>query len=169
MNNTRIIDFRPEHQPYFEKFNRAWIEKYFTMEQRDVWVLTQPYEMIIINGGAVLMAEYDGNIAGAVALLKTEEGIFEFTKMAVDENFRRRGIAEELTYASFRKAKDLGAKKLILYSNSILKPAIALYEKLGFKHVPLGNSGYKRSDVKMSIDIETAIQVSDRHYQLIQI
>jgi ribosomal protein S18 acetylase RimI-like enzyme len=151
MHEIKIIDYQPEHQPYFESLNRVWIEKYFEMEPKDLLVLTQPEEMLIKKGGAVLMALYEDTIAGTVALQKVDDRTFEFTKMAVDENFRRKGIAEELSYASFKKAKELGAKELILYSNSILKPAIALYEKLGFQHVPVTDSGYKRSDVKMMI------------------
>ncbi len=154
MHPIRIVDYVPAHQPYFEKFNRDWIEKYFVMEPVDEFVLTDPEEALLKPGGAVLMAEYDGEVAGAVALRKVDDKTFEFTKMAVDSNFQRRGIAEALSYASFEKAKELGATTVILYSNSILTPAIHLYEKLGFKHVPVGNTGYKRSDVKMEINVK---------------
>jgi ribosomal protein S18 acetylase RimI-like enzyme len=154
MNDINIIDYRPGHQPYFEKFNRDWIEKYFVMELGDEFVLTDPEEALLKPGGAILMAEYDGEMAGTVALRKVDEKTFEFTKMAVDSNFQRRGIAEALSYASFEKAKELGATTVILYSNSMLTPARHLYEKLGFKHVPVGNTGYKRSDVKMEINVK---------------
>lgn len=154
MHPIRIVDYVPAHQPYFEKFNRDWIEKYFVMEPVDEFVLTDPEEALLKPGGAVLMAEYDGEVAGTVALRKVDDKTFEFTKMAVDSNFQRRGIAEALSYASFEKAKELGATTVILYSNSMLTPAIHLYEKLGFKHVPVGNTGYKRSDVKMEINVK---------------
>ena len=160
MNLIKIIEYELHHQMYFEKFNRHWIEKYFVMEAVDEFVLTNPEEAILKPGGAILMAEYDGEIAGTVALRKANETTYEFTKMAVDKNFQRKGIAEALSYASFEKAKELGAKKVILYSNSILTPAIRLYEKLGFKHVPVGNTGYKRSDVKMEISVSKKIPVN---------
>jgi len=156
MNGIRIIDYKPEHQPYFEQFNRHWIEKYFVMEPVDEFVLTEPEEALLKPGGAILMASCDGEIAGTVALRKVDDKTFEFTKMAVDEKFRRRGIAEALSQASFIKARELGCRTVILYSNSILTPAIRLYEKLGFEHVPAGTAGtreYKRSDVKMKIDV----------------
>jgi len=153
MNDITIIDYRPEHQPYFEKFNRDWIEKYFVMEPIDEFVLTEPDEALLKQGGAILMATCNGEMAGTVALKKVDEKTFEFTKMAVDEKYRRRGIAEAISQASFTKARELGATTVILYSNSILTAAIRLYEKLGFKHMPVGNTGYKRSDVKMKIDI----------------
>ena len=88
MNKIIIVEYNASHQPYFEKFNRQWIEKYFMMEPLDEFVLTNPEEAILKPGGAILMAEYDGEIAGTVALRKLDADTFEFTKMAVDEQFR---------------------------------------------------------------------------------
>src|SRR6185295_10555432 len=158
MSQIRIVEYRPEHQPYFEKFNRDWIEEWFEMEPLDELVLTNPEQSILNPGGAILMAEYDGVIAGTAGLRKVDEYSYEFTKMAVDKNFRRKGIAEAICYASFRKAKALGAKRVILYSNTKNAGAIKMYEKIGFKHVPVENDVYKRANVKMVIDIETAMK-----------
>ena len=49
------------------------------------------------------------------------------------------------------KAKELGVITLFLYSNTKLVNAIHLYKKYGFNEVPLGNSAYKRSNIKMEI------------------
>ena len=123
------------------------------MEPVDEFVLCHPQKAILDEGGAILMAIYDGVPAGTVALRKTGAEEFEFTKMAVDENFQRRGIAEALSYASFEKAKELGAHTVILYTNSSLTAAQKLYEKLGFKRIPIGKGEYKRSDVKMMMSL----------------
>ena len=164
MSHIKIIEYRDEHQQYFEMLNRAWIEKFFTMEPSDIEMLTKPRQSLLDKGGAILMAEFNGVIAGTVALKKISEGIFEFTKMAVDAKYRRLGIAEYLSYGSFLKAKELNAKSIILYSNSILKGAILLYEKLGFIHGPVINSGYVRSDVKMEIPIEEAVERANTYF-----
>lgn len=158
MSQITIIDYRPEHQPYFEKFNRAWIEAMFTMEPVDEWVLTNPDKAILEPGGAILMAACDGVMAGTVGLRKVDDNTFEFTKMAVDENFRRKGIAEAISYASFEKAKQLGARKVILYSNTRNAGAIKLYEKIGFKHIPVEPGVYERANVKMDIGMEEALR-----------
>jgi ribosomal protein S18 acetylase RimI-like enzyme len=158
MNNITIVEYNASHQPYFEKFNRQWIEKYFVMEPLDEFVLTNPDEAILKRGGAILMAECDGEIAGTVALRKLDGDTYEFTKMAVDEKFRRRGIAEKLSYASFDKAKELGATKVVLYSNTKNAEAIKLYEKIGFKHLKVEPGVYKRANVKMAIDINEILQ-----------
>lgn len=160
MNEIRIVDYRSAHQPYFDAFNRAWIEGMFEMEPVDEWVLTNPEKAILEPGGAILMAEYNGVPAGTVGLRKVDADTYEFTKMAVDINYRRLGIAEALSYASFKKAKELGAKTVILYSNKLNAGAIKLYEKLGFTHVEVEKGVYKRANVKMVIDIETAVNAA---------
>lgn len=154
MSAVTIIDYLPEHQPFFEKFNRAWIEELFEMEPVDEWVLTNPDKAIIETGGAILMAEYEGVVAGTVGLRKVDDKTYEFTKMAVDPAFRRKGIAEAISYASLQKARDLGADKVILYSNTKNAAAIRLYEKMGFRHIPVENDVYKRANIKMEILVE---------------
>ena len=153
-----IVDFEPHHRVYFEQMNRCWIEQYFVMESIDEYVLTRPEEAIIKPGGAILMALDEGLPAGTVALRKVDDVTYEFTKMAVDEAHQRKGIAEALCYASFEKARELGATTIILYSNSILTPALRLYAKVGFHHLAVDHVEYKRSDVKMMIDLSTIKQ-----------
>lgn len=153
MNNISIIDYAPEHQPCFEQFNRNWIEKFFWLEDIDRFVLQNPQEAILDKGGCILMASFEGKIAGTVALKKINDQVYEFTKMAVDDAYRRRGIAEALSYAALDKARKLGAVKVILYSQTGLVPAITLYKKLGFREVPLEKGIYARSDIKMEFDL----------------
>ncbi len=169
MSEIKIVDYRPEHQSYFESFNRVWIEELFEMEPVDEWVLTNPEQAILQTGGAILMAEYNGILAGTVGLRKLDNETWEFTKMAVDKNYRRLGIAEAISYASFIKAKSLGAKKVILYSNTKNAGAIKLYEKIGFEHLEVEPGVYKRANVKMVIDIDVAVRAARKFNELIQL
>jgi ribosomal protein S18 acetylase RimI-like enzyme len=169
MNDITIVDYRPEHQAYFEVFNRAWIEELFEMEPVDEWVLTNPEKAILETGGAILMAEYNGVVAGTVGLRKVDDQTFEFTKMAVDKGFRRKGIAEAISYASFEKAKELGATTVILYSNTKNAGAIKLYEKIGFRHVEVETGVYKRANVKMVIAIDEAIEAAQQYRKLVNV
>ena len=127
MNLIRILDYQPEHQPFFEKFNREWIEESFEMEPVDEWVLTNPEKSILESGGAILMASYSDSIAGTAGLRKVDDQTWEFTKMAVDKEFRRLGIGEAICYASFRKAEKLEATNVILYSKRKQAAAIKMY------------------------------------------
>ena len=58
---------------------------------------------------------------------------FYIDSIAVDEKFRRQGLAKELILHSFAKAKELGYKKVSLIVD-INKPKVRkFYESLGFK------------------------------------
>ena len=70
--------------------------------------------------------------------------------MAVDEKYRGQKIGKALGEAAIEKAHTFGAHKIILYSNTILTPAIGLYRKLGFVEVPV-DGPYKRSNIKMEL------------------
>lgn len=147
---VQVIDYKPEHQPYFEQLNRSWIEKYFWMEPVDVAVLQHPQEHILAQGGHILMAEYDNEIVGTVALKLINVSTFEFTKMVVDEKYRGLKVGELLAKAAITWCMERNVTDVILYSNTILAPAISLYRKLGFVEIPL-DGPYKRSNIKMQL------------------
>ncbi len=149
-----IVDYQPEHQPWFEKFNRHWIEKYFWMEPIDVEVLQHPESHILNEGGSILMATWQKELAGTVALKFVETGVYEFTKMAVAERFQGKKIGRALAEAAIERAKKAGAQRIILYSNTKLPTAIVLYRKLGFQEVAL-DGPYQRSDIKMELKLRS--------------
>ncbi|WP_374461922.1 GNAT family N-acetyltransferase [Chryseobacterium taeanense] len=153
MNTIHIEKYRPEWKPYFEKFNRAWIEKYFVMEDIDKYVLSNPEEAILKDGGEILFAVYSGKVIGTVALKKMDDETMELTKMAVDENYRGIGAGKMLCKSAIDKAKDLNVKRLVLYTQSALKQALGIYRKLGFTEVPVEQGKYKRADTKMEIEL----------------
>lgn len=147
-----VREYESRHQPWFEKFNRAWIERYFWMEPIDFEVLQHPDKHILAHSGAILMAYAGEDVAGTVALKYVSPGIYEFTKMAVDEKFQGLKIGRLLAETAIVKAKSMGASKIILYSHTSLATAIALYRKLGFVEVPV-DGPYKRSDIKMELEV----------------
>ncbi len=147
-----VINYRPEHQAWFEKLNRTWIEKYFWMEPIDFEVLQNPEDHILKTGGTILIGTYDKEIAGTAAIKLVAPKVYEFTKMAVDEKFQGKKIGKAVAKAAIQWSKEAGADKIILYSNTKLKTAIALYKKLGFVEIPL-DGPYKRSDIKMELKL----------------
>jgi GNAT superfamily N-acetyltransferase len=153
-DDISIVSYRPEYQPWFEKLNREWIEKHFWMEPIDFEVLQHPDIHILGQGGAIFFAKIGSQVGGTVALKFVNPGVYEFTKMAVDEKFRGKKIGLALGNAAVEKARNLGATKVILYSNRILAPAISLYRKMGFVEVPV-DAVYKRSDIKMELLLAT--------------
>ena len=155
-----IVPYEPAHQPWFERLNRQWIEQYFWMEPVDFEVLQNPDRTILAKGGTILMATVDGQIAGTVALKFVGDGVFEFTKMAVDEKYRGKKVGRALGEAAILKAKNLGAKKITLYSNTVLVPAIELYRKLGFIEIPV-DGPYKRSNIKMELKLQESVRTNN--------
>jgi ribosomal protein S18 acetylase RimI-like enzyme len=153
---VKITKYNRSHQTWFEKLNRAWIEQYFWMEPIDFEVLNNPEEHIIRQGGFIFMAQYKKEIVGTVALKFVATGVYEFTKMAVDEKFQGLKIGKQLAEVAIEKVKEMKATKIILYSNTKLIPAISLYKKLGFKEIPV-DGPYKRSDIKMELIISESI------------
>jgi GNAT superfamily N-acetyltransferase len=154
----QILEYRPEHQPYFEKFNKAWLEEYFLIEPFDKWVLENPDEALIKNGGRIYFAASGSDIVGIVALRFIEDGVYEVTKMAVDKAYRGIGAGQFLCRAVINKAREMGVAKLVLWSNRILKNAIHIYLKLGFTEIPVLPGTYERADIMMELYLNRKIK-----------
>jgi len=121
------------------------------MENGDFKILDHPEEYILDRGGDILFALYHGKTVGACALVKMDDNYFELAKMAVSPEVKGKGIGFMLGNAAIEKAKEQGAKRLYLESNTILKPAINLYHKLGFKKITGPPSPYERSNIQMEL------------------
>ena len=132
---VEIIDYEAAYAAAFEQLNRAWIEKYLELEQDDLYLLQHPQETILAPGGAILLARYKGEIVGTVALLRQEDGNFELAKLTVAEGLRGLNIGKLLAQAALERARQMGATIVHLESNSRLRTALNLYQKLGFKRV----------------------------------
>ena len=145
-----ILSHKPEYNIHFERLNKAWLEEYFEVEPIDAYVLSNPEEAILKDGGSILFAARDQKIIGTVALKYISPGIYELTKMAVDKAFQGIGAGKLLCIAAIEQAKTLQAKELILYSQSSLKAALGIYRKLGFTDIPV-DAKYNRADVKMKL------------------
>ena len=148
-----IIEYKDSYREDFKKLNIEWLEKYFEIEPIDYDLLSDPETNIINKGGFIFLASLDNTIVGTAALLKIDDATFELSKMAVTENLQGQGIGKALLIHCLDKMKSLQKKKVILYSNTILVPAIELYKKCGFKEVALDDSDYKRSNIKMEMEL----------------
>lgn len=148
---------RPDHRAAFRDLNLAWIEAHFVVEARDRYELDDPEGHILAPGGAIFMAEADGPdgaaVLGTCALLAEPDGVFELAKMAVSERARGRGVGHALGAAVVAAARERGAARLELLTNSVLVPAVTLYHALGFAQVPLPATDYSRANLKMVLEL----------------
>lgn len=151
-----ITDFSPQYKQAFKQLNEEWISKYFVMEEADYKALDNPESYILNKGGYIIMALYNNEPVGTCALIKMddEKYDFELAKMAVSPDIQGKGIGKKLMQAVVDKAKSKGAKWLYLESNTILTPAITLYEKTGFEKVERAATPYERCNIQMELELK---------------
>jgi ribosomal protein S18 acetylase RimI-like enzyme len=144
-----IIDYTDALKEHIKTLNVEWLDKYFSVEPNDVISLSNPKEEILDKGGFIYYATVDGVVAGTVSLLRISDDEFELGKMAVSGNYQGYGIGNILMQHCIDEAKRLDIKKLILFSNTSLAPAIHLYRKYGFTDAEFEQGHYARSNIKM--------------------
>lgn len=154
-NNITILDFNPSHKGAFKSLNEEWIMEYFKMEAADYKMLDHPQENILNKGGYIAVALLNGEVVGTCALLKMDNDLFDYelAKMAVSPKAQGLGVGYQLGIKVIGKAKELGGKTIFLESNTILKPAIKLYRKLGFNEIEHITTPYERCNIQMCLEI----------------
>jgi DNA-binding MarR family transcriptional regulator/predicted GNAT family N-acyltransferase len=154
--NVKIIAYDPQYKQVFKDLNEEWISRWFKMEEADYRALDDPQGYILDKGGCILVALYNDVPVGVCALIKMNDPDYEYEmgKMAVSPLAQGKNIGFLLGKGIIEKARLLGAKKIYLESNTILKPAISLYHKLGFNKVASRNSPYERSNIQMELLIK---------------
>lgn len=148
---VEIVGYHPDYREAFKNLNEEWITTWFKMEDTDHKYLDHPEENILNKGGEIFFALYNGMPAGTCALIKRDAFTLELSKMAVSPAAKGRGIGLQLGNAAITWAKKAGYKKLYLESNTVLKPAINLYHKLGFRKITGKPSPYERSNIQMEL------------------
>lgn len=150
---VQIVDFKPLYAKAFRDLNEEWITTWFKMEEEDYHALDHPQEHILDGGGHIFIALLKGEPVGTCAIIKMADGGFELAKMGVSPKAKGKGIGWLLGRACLEKARQLGAHRVYLESNTRLKPAISLYHKLGFKKIAGPPSPYERCDIQMEVTL----------------
>lgn len=152
-NRVIIIPFSPDLKDAIKVLNLEWLQKYFKVEAQDDLVLSDPQGEIIDKGGMIFYAQHDGKIVGTISLLKIDDTTFELSKMAVTNGVQGLGIGNKLMEHCLAFARQKGIRKLFLYSNRKLSPALYLYQKFGFQEIPINGSLYERANIKMELTL----------------
>lgn len=146
-----IVRWKEEYAQDFIDLSIEWLEKYVRVEPADEVILYDPHGAILDDGGMLFFANSEGRNVGTVAMIRMEEGVYELAKLAVTEDCKGQHVGDRLMEAAIDFAKEAHAKKIILFTNSKLIPAIHLYHKHGFEDVPLIDNEYEESDMKMEL------------------
>ncbi|HEX2249498.1 MAG TPA: GNAT family N-acetyltransferase [Gemmatimonadales bacterium] len=149
-----VVPYREEFRAAFEQLNREWIERYFALEDADRELFSDPEAAIIATGGQIFFVLEDGQVQGTCAVLRHDADECEIAKMAVAEAARGRGFGDLLMRAAIRFAAATGARRVVIVSNTVLEPAIRLYQKHGFVPVPLvADPRYRRANIRLELDL----------------
>ena len=154
---SALSDIPPQQrEPYnraFCEINCAWIKRYFVLEEKDKKTLGDPETYILKTGGDVLFGCIDNTVAVTCCVLKISDDLYELSKMGVAETYKGQGFASLLVPQAIATATRKGAKTLFLESNRRLTNALAIYERHGFKEVPMQDTPYARADIRMELTL----------------
>ena len=152
-----VRDYTPNDAAAFRDLNLAWVEAFFTVEDEDRAQLEDPNTHILDKGGAILIAEYEGEAVGTVGLVPGHhEGMLELIKMSARSDIQGKGIGRALMDAAIEKAREMGASQIWLETNTSLEAALALYRKSGFRELTgdeLTPTPYDRCNCQMLLDL----------------
>ncbi|WP_307449698.1 MULTISPECIES: bifunctional helix-turn-helix transcriptional regulator/GNAT family N-acetyltransferase [Chryseobacterium] len=154
--DVQIVPYSTQYQNAFRSLNEEWISNYFEMEEADYKALDHPEEYILDQGGKIFVALYQNEPVGVCALIKMDdpEYDFEMAKMAVSPKAQGKNIGYLLGQKVIDAARASGASKIYLESNTILKPAISLYYKLGFQKISGRPTPYQRCNIQMELNLK---------------
>lgn len=101
--------------------------------------------------GCLLLAEYQGQTVGCVALKKFSDGICQMKRLYVRPQFRNLGIGKELVKDIIETGRKLGYDSMRLNTNRLLEAATGLYISLGFKEIPPYEQSFTETSVFMEL------------------
>lgn len=86
--------------------------------------------------GRLLLAEYEGQIAGCVALHKLDDGICEMKRLYLRPQFRGKRLGRVLADRIISEARTIGYERMRLDTvEPVMKDAVAMYRRLGFQEI----------------------------------
>lgn len=151
-----IVDYKPSWKKHFRTLTCEWLDHYFSVEEDDEAVISDPKGRILDAGGAIIFARLDSRFVGTCALMRHNGTCFELAKMAVTPKARGMGIGRRLAMEVMERARSLDAETLYLQTSPKLEVANLLYKKLGFKKVskhPLDSARYQRCTIVMKKEL----------------
>lgn len=104
--------------------------------------------------GCLLLAEYDGQLAGCGSLHKFEADICEMKRLYLRPQFRGKGIGRTIAERLITEARAIGYTRMRLDTvGPVMKDAVVMYRKLGFKEI----AAYRENPMTGTLYMELAL------------
>ncbi|MBW3692294.1 bifunctional helix-turn-helix transcriptional regulator/GNAT family N-acetyltransferase [Aeromonas dhakensis] len=118
--------------------NLDFLHETYQGERSRYWVIEGPDGTILGGGGIAPLAGEEGQVC-------------ELQKMYFMPSLRGLGLGRRLVLQALDEARALGYQRCYLETTAVLREATALYESLGFEHLPgpLGSTGHDACEICM--------------------
>ena len=108
--------------------------------------------------GRLLIAEYEAELAGCVALHKLEPGICEMKRLYLRPAFRGKGLGRRLAETILNEARSIGYQRLRLDTvERVMRVAVELYRALGFRQI----APYRANPMEGTLYMELVLSTSE--------
>lgn len=104
------------------------------------------------GGDFVVLVDEAGRVIGTCGLYPLGEGEVELRKMYLAPPYRGRGQGKRLLAWALGRARELGFRRIELETAQVLRTAIALYERAGFRRA-CGQPNAGRCDTRYVLDL----------------
>jgi putative acetyltransferase len=104
--------------------------------------------------GRLLLGEYDGQLAACVALQELDERSCEMKRLYLRPDFRGKGMGRVLAEHLILEARKIGYHSMRLDTvEPVMKDAVALYRRLGFREIPPYRENPNPGTLYMELDL----------------
>jgi putative acetyltransferase len=104
--------------------------------------------------GRLLLGEYEGQLAACVALHGLDERCCEMKRLYLRPAFRGKGLGRVLAEHLILEARKIGYHRMRLDTvEPVMKDAVALYRRLGFREIPPYRKNPNPGTLYMELDL----------------
>ena len=133
------------------KYSHSWADYHYHKILNEAQSIPEEY---IHPKGCLLLAKYQDEITGCIAISEIETDLCELKRLYVKPQFRRMGIGRKLSEAIIKKAAQLKYKRIFLHTNvELFIDAKDLYLSLGFKETTHIDGSPFKGSVRMELEL----------------
>lgn len=151
----RVIQYSPERKQDFIDLNVWWIKRYFgKVEDADLEEFDRVDDYIAQGGMVFFAVDEQGTALATCMAIPRGDDEWEIAKLGSDPDREHHGYGKAVFEACVAWAKEHGAHRIYILTNSSLASAIHIYESHGFKrYYPEsgGFGGYARGDYALEM------------------